>query len=391
MPITPMSRSRQFLSIFTLGLAAFIFNTTEFVPVGLLTHIAQDFDMSAADAGWMMTVYAWVVAGMSLPMMLMTKNIERKRLLLISFAVFVGCHILTVVAPSFEILLLSRIGIALSHAIFWSITVSIAIRLAPPDKKALALSCLASGTSLAMVLGVPLGRIIDNYLGWRATFAVIGIAALFIGIAIFVLFPQLPSLFKGSIKTLPLLMKQNEIKICYLFIFLIFAGHYTAYSYIEPYFKDLLGFESGHITWLLLVFGSAGILGSIVFSKLGDKYATQLLLSQVALVALSICLLPLLAQSSMSLYVILIVWSAALMIVGPCMQVKLLALDQNAADMLMSLFSGIINLGIGAGALIGSLTIKSAGLESVTCVGSMIVFLSFITISYGVKTYTRLR
>lgn len=391
MPTSPMSRSRQFLSIFTLGLAAFIFNTTEFVPVGLLSNIAHDFNMSAADAGWMMTVYAWVVAGMSLPMMLMTKNVERKKLLLISFSVFIICHILTVMAPSFSLLLMSRIGIALSHAIFWSITVSIAIRLAPADKKALALSCLASGTSLAMVLGVPLGRIIDDYLGWRATFAVIGVAAFLIGLAIFILFPQLPSLFKGSIKTLPLLYKQNEIKICYAFIFLIFAGHYTTYSYIEPYFKNFLGFETSHITWLLLVFGSAGILGSIIFSKLGDQYATPLLLSQVILITLCILLMPILSLSMMSLYTVLLVWSAGLMMVGPCMQVKLLALDKNAADMLMSLFSGIINLGIGAGALIGGTTIKTVGLDGITWMGGSIAFLSFITIYYGIKNYQRLR
>ncbi|MBY7960636.1 sugar transporter [Vibrio fluvialis] len=385
------SRHNQYLRVFALGFSAFIFNTTEFVPVGLLTDIAKDFDVPLASAGWMLTIYAWIVASMSLPMMMLTSKMERKTLLLSVFTLFIVSHGFSVIAWNFEMLVASRIGIAFAHAVFWSITASIAIRVAPPGKKTLALSVLATGTSLAMVLGVPLGRIIGQWLGWRVTFGVIGVTALLIMFALFRLLPTLPSLFSGSMKKLPELLRKPTLLGLYLFIFLLFTAHYTAYSYIEPFVKVVGQVSENFTTFLLLLFGGAGILGSVIFGYWGERANTKLLVSNTAVVMLCMVLLLLSASSPWGVSTLALLWGTALMIVCLAMQVKVLNIDTNASDMIMSMFSGIINLGIGAGALIGAKVIHFSSLEAIGYVGSGFALLALLLIVTLLKKFPSIR
>ena len=73
---------KQWLPLAGLMLAAFIFNTSEFIPIGLLSDIAADFGISESHAGMMITIYAWVVAIASLPLMLVFARTESKKLML---------------------------------------------------------------------------------------------------------------------------------------------------------------------------------------------------------------------------------------------------------------------------------------------------------------------
>ncbi len=389
---TDNSRHSQYLRVFALGFSGFIFNTTEFVPVGLLSDIAKDFSISTGSVGWMLTIYAWIVASMSLPMMMITARIERKKLLLALFTLFIASHCLSVFAWNFEVLVASRVGIAFAHAVFWSITASIAIRVAPPGKKTFALSVLATGTSLAMVLGVPLGRIIGQWLGWRFTFAVIGVTALIIMFSLYRLLPALPSLLTGSMKKqLPDLLKNPALMGLYLFIFAIFTAHYSAYSYIEPFLKVVGELSDNFTTFLLLLFGIAGILGSVIFGSLDEKVNTILLVACTSIVILSTVLLYFAVPHLWTVIIVLVVWSAALMIVSLVMQIKVLNIDANASDMIMSMFSGTINLGIGAGALIGGQVIHSLSLNNIGYVAALIAFASLLWIVFMLKRFPAIR
>ena len=354
MPSNTVSRKVAWLRVVTLAIAAFIFNTTEFVPVGLLSDIAQSFQMETAQVGILLTIYAWVVALMSLPFMLLTSQMERRKLLIGLFVLFIASHVLSFLAWNFTVLVISRIGIAFAHAIFWSITASLAIRLAPAGKRAQALSLLATGTALAMVLGLPIGRIVGQYFGWRTTFFAIGMGALITLLCLIKLLPKLPSEHSGSLKSLPVLFRRPALMSIYLLTVIVVTAHYTAYSYIEPFVQVVAGFSANFATVLLLLLGGAGIIGSILFGKLGNQHASLLVSGAIGALMLCLVLLMPAAGSETNLAILSICWGVAMMIIGLGMQVKVLALAPDATDVAMSLFSGIFNLGIGAGALVGN-------------------------------------
>ena len=383
-------RKLALMRVFAFSLSAFIFNTTEFVPVALLSDIALSFEMETATVGLMITVYAWMVFLGSLPLMLLTAKVERKKLLLSIFALFIVSHILSVAAWNFWVLLISRIGIALAHAIFWSITASLVIRVAPKDKKQQALGLLALGSSLAMILGLPLGRLIGQSLDWRSTFAVIGIIATLVMLLMWKLLPHLPSKNAGSLASIPVLMKRPLLVGIYLLVMMIISGHFTTYSYIEPFAIKVSQFAPEIATMMLFIFGLAGVVGSFLFGRLYAKNSRNFIACAMMLVMLPQLLLFPLKHFEIAIFLLVFLWGIGITSLSIALQMRVLQLAPDATDVATAIYSGIYNVGIGAGALFGSIVIHQLGLEYVGLIGGGLGFLALIwlgimTIKFGKK------
>ena len=366
------STFKQWVSVCALAVGAFIFNTTEYITIALLSDIGQSFGKPATEVGMMITVYAWIVALLSLPLMLMTKNIERRKLLLMLFALFALFHALSFFSWNFNILLVSRIGIALTHAVFWSITASLAVRLAPTGKTNQALGLLSTGTVLAMVLGIPLGRVVGQYFGWQLSFLLIGVCAAGVMLVLAKNLPALPSQNTGSLSSLPSLFKRRNLMLLYAMTVLIITAHFTAYSYIEPFVLQVGGFKAEQVTIVLSLYGLAGFAASYLFGKWFAKSQRLFMLGAVAVILLSALLLLPFASFPYAVYALVFIWGVAIVIVSLGMVSKVLAFASDATDVANSIYSGLYNVGIGGGALLGHYVTVWFGLSNIGIAGALL-------------------
>ena len=366
----------KYWRVVIMACAAFIFNTTEFVPVALLTDIGQSFDMQSSDVGLMMTVYAWTVMIMSLPAMLATGDMERKGLLLKLFVIFIIGHIISVIAWNYWILLIARMCIAVAHSLFWAITASLVMRVALKNKKTQAIGMLAIGTSLATILGLPLGRLVGQLVGWRITFAIIAALALVVMVFIMRLLPNLPSKNAGSLSSLPILAKRPLLIGLYATTVIIVSAHFTAYTYIEPFMVQIGELDPNLATIILLVFGVSGITASVIFNRLYRFGPTQFISGAMILLTISLTFMLASASYTATMFTLAFIWGIGISCIGLALQMRVLQLAPDATDVASAIYSGIFNAGIGAGALFGNQIAHHIGLEYIGFSGAALAMIA---------------
>lgn len=363
---------RRWLPVISLTFSTFIFNTSEFIPIGLLSDIASDFAITESKAGMLITVYAWIVALASLPLMLAFSKTENKKLMLCIVALFIASHVLSGFSTNYYMLMLSRAGVACAHAIFWSIVTPLAVRVAPEGRRSTALSLIITGSSVAMIVGLPLGRAVGLLVGWRATFLLIAALSAIVFIILAASLPKTPSDNDVSIKSLPALLRTPGLGGIYLLTVIIITGHYTSYSYIEPFLAQVAGMSNTLITIVLSIFGIVGIIGSYFFAKYFDRH--QFTFIRFAVIGISIFTLLLLpsAFNKTTVILICILWGLAINSYNLSFQSEILQVAPHGTAIAMSIYSGIYNVGIGAGALVGGNVCSYMGISNIGFVGGAI-------------------
>lgn len=372
---------RQWLPLVGLACSAFVFNTSEFMPIGLLTDIGSTFGLTEAGTGVMITAYAWAVMLLSLPLMVIASRVEFKRLLLFVIALFASGQFLSAAAPTYLVLVLARLVVACAHAVFWSVVAVIATRLVDVEHGPLAISMVSTGTAVAQIFGLPLGRAIGLLVGWRLTFACVGTVALVLVAYVAAVFPALAAGEPFDPRRVPLLFRNRPLVGIYAVTVLYATAYYTGYSYIEPFLAQVAGLPAGDITFALMVFGVAGLLASLICTRWYDGHRLGFIGFSVVGVAAALLLMrPFAGVTLVAMLAPFVIWGACNTIFSVGFQAELIRCTrEDDAAVAMSIFSGIFNLGIGGGTALGGAAVGALGIGSIGVVGGAIGAAAMVT------------
>lgn len=357
------ARLRPWLPALALGLSAFIFVTTELLPVGLLPDIAASLGKTEASTGLLLTAYAWSVALMSLPLTALTVRLDRRVLVFALLAVFICGNLFAARASSFAALLGARLCIAMGHAVFWSIVPPLAVRVTPPGGRARALGIIVTCSSLATVAGVPLGTLLGHHMGWRFAFAAVAAVAACIAVVLWRILPPVPSANTGSFRSIPALARNSALRRLYVLTLLTVSGYFTLLTYFSPVMRHTGGFSATDVAVLLLVLGCSGIAGSMAGSRYAERPGRRLLAVPLAAMAgMLFAMPPVLQAGFVGAALFCFSWGLLFTFLSMVFQLRVLAGAADATDVATAVYSGTFNIGIGGGAFIGSWVFAGFGI-----------------------------
>lgn len=330
---------------------------------GLLPALARDLNVGLSAAGQLVTAFSLAYAVGAPVMAVLTARLERRRLLALAIAGFSIANLLAALAPNYAGLLAARLLLALSAASFMPAASGYAAASGGLERRGRALSMVTNGLSLAIVAGVPLGVLVGQRFGWRATFlAVGGLAALSLVGILFGVPKQVPGITASLGERLALTRRPDILAVLATSVLTV-AGTFTVYTYLSVFLADVAGIGPQGLALVLLGFGVASAVGTQLGGTAADYWGARytvivgcgLTLLAYLVLSLGAALGP--AQALLALLPAILLWGLASWGLITAQQARLVALAPTLAAVSLSLNSSAIYLGSAMGAAVGALVI----------------------------------
>ncbi|WP_052359919.1 MFS transporter [Actinoplanes friuliensis] len=373
-------------ALVVLGASCFVYVTAETIPVGLLPQIADGLSVSEADVGLLLTSYAVVAALTTIPLTALTMRIPRHLLIAATVAIFAISQLIAAFAPTFLILTLSRLICAVAHGVFWSTIAPVAARLVPPDRAGRATALVFLGNSLAIVLGVPLGTALGQWLGWRVALAVLAVLGAACVAALMIVLPKLPALPRdlavragAQLKASVQIIRSGPVAAVCLITAVLVIGHFAAYTYIAPLVRRDGGLEGIGLSALLLGYGAAGLLGNWIVSRFVDRKPRTLLTMLIGIMVVSLALLiPVLGTAPTVLAAL--AWGGTFTAIPVILQAAILRVAPDARDAASAVYVVAFQIGIGGGALLGERFVRAEMLAWLPVIAAVLTLVAGLTV-----------
>ncbi len=359
-PLPPGEAPRlPWLALIVLASTTFVALVSELLPAGLLTPMADDLGVSESGAGQLVTVYALASAFTAVPLIGLTRGVSRRRLLIVVVIGFAVGNALTAVVQGYELMLVVRLFAGVVTGLIWSMVGGYAAAMVPDELRGRALAIALGGASIGFTVGVPLSAGIGALIGWRAAFAglaAIGVLGL---VAVMAVLPEVPGEPEEDREPFFSVLLRPGVLAVAVVTFTVIVGHYTLYTYIDP-FVQRAGLENG-VGFALALFGGGTVVAVAVVGPFIDRDLRRTLLVVLAAIAASLAVLGVFGSSPAVLLAVCLPWGVAYGALPPIVQTASVRVGGAAADVAVSTTVTAWSFGIGIGAVAGGVAFDARG------------------------------
>lgn len=346
--------------------------------MGLLPEVANDLHISIPTAGHLVSAYALgVVIGAPL-LAALTARMPRRTVLIGLMALFVAGNALSALAPDYHWLMAARFLSGLPHGAFFGVGAVVATSMVAPERKARSVSLMFLGLTVANIAGVPVGTLLGQHLGWRATFlgvSVIGLAAV---ASLALLIPRAEANAAPAIGLRGELAALRSVPV-WLALGTTVAGFgalFAAYSYITPMLTDSAGYADASVTLLLALFGVGATIGNLLGGRLADHAMRRTLFGGLLSLAAVLALFPLLMSTAWSAALAVMLLGMAAFVTGSPLNLMVMEKASSAPSLASSANQAAFNLANAGGAWIGGLALAAGfGVTSPALAGAALAVL----------------
>ncbi|WP_104482940.1 MFS transporter [Actinokineospora auranticolor] len=345
-------------ALLALAIGAFGIGTTEFVIVGLLPDVALDLGVSIPSAGLLVSGYALsVVVGAPLVTALGAR-LPRKALLVGLMVVFILGNVVCAVAADYPVLMVGRAVAALCHGAFFGIGSVVAAAVVAPHRQAAAIALMFSGLTAANVLGVPMGTLLGQHLGWRSTFwavSALGVVGV-LGVALLV--PRQPRPETGLRRELAV-FRRPAVWLALAVTTFGFGGVFAAFTYLAPMMTEVSGFGAGAVGWLLVLFGVGSCVGNVLGGRAADRALLPTTYATLGLLAVVLVLFAVTVGAPFTAAVTIALLGTVGFATVPALQMRVMRAADGAPALASAANIAAFNLGNALGAWLGGVVVDA--------------------------------
>ncbi|MBD7960872.1 MFS transporter [Comamonas sp. Sa2CVA6] len=359
-----LSAPRSWLAVSAAALATFSVVTTEMLPVGLLTSIAGSLGSTTGSTGLVISLPALLAALFAPMVVIAAAGMDRRQLLCGLLMLLVLANIASALAPSLEWMLIARVLVGLCIGGIWAIAGGLAARLVPASSIGLATSIIFGGVAAASVLGVPLGAWIGDMLGWRWAFVCMAVLSAVVLLLHMVFLPPLAANNVATVRQFRKLLTVRSVQMGLCLTLLLVAGHFAAFTFVQPLLLSVSGFEARWMGVLLFVYGMAGIAGNFLAGTVAARHT----LPTLTVITLGLLWVPLMllavGDSQMGGGSVLLIWGLVYGGVSVGLMTWMMKVAPQALEVVTALYVAVFNIGIALGAWVGGKVVDDMGLTA---------------------------